>query len=409
MSTSNAIEIITCGSELLDGRVLNTNQRLICQKLWENGRTVQRCTTVGDKLSDLCVAIQDALAHSNLVIITGGLGPTDDDRTREAVSKVFGRPLKEDRFAFEEITRFFGRKGQSMSPSNQKQALCPEGAACIPNPHGTAPGIQLTIAQKTIYCLPGVPSEMEPMLDAYVLPEIRSTTPPKLARFKCFGVGESYLQDQIQDIYPLADGMELAFQVAFPEVHLQLLAEQQLHQDLFSKAQLQIEHALKPHLFSTSESGLFETTLMLLKSRNFKWAVAESCTGGLLANLITAVPGSSDVFLGGVVSYSNAVKSHLLHVPSQILKKYDAVSAEAAQAMAEGVFKEFKADICTSITGIAGPSGGTADHPIGTVYIATRFPTGEIQIDAHQFPPVSRQKIRILSVFHAAYAVFKGI
>lgn len=371
-------EIISVGTELLLGQIVNTNSAYISQKLAELGIDVYFQSCVGDNSGRLGYVLRQALSRSDLVILTGGLGPTDDDLTVSTVAEVLGRKLICSATVLSDIEQYFSRIGRRPSENNKKQAMVIEGCRVIRNAIGTAPGQIVEDGGKIVVLLPGVPDEMKRMMETGVVPYLKevggasqSTIRSKVLRF--VGIGESLLASQIEDllagqsnptIAPLAqDGLvDLRITAKAPDV---ATAEQ-----MISEVAREIRTRFGALVYGEDGEQLAQVVGRLLVERGFSLATAESCTGGLIGKLITDVPGSSRYFQGGVVAYSNESKSKLLGVPSQILSQYGAVSRQTAAAMAIGVKRLFGSSVAVSVTGLAGPDGGTASKPVGLVFIA---------------------------------------
>jgi nicotinamide-nucleotide amidase len=379
------IELIMTGSELMLGRVLNTHQQWICRQLADLGYAVQRQVAVPDTASAIECAVAEALARADCVITTGGLGPTSDDMTRERIAHLLGRRLIEDSRILEELVAYFARRARPMPPRTAVQALVPEGAQVLPNPNGTAPGLLLPLDPNPfrpdakpswLVMLPGPPRELRPMFNDHVLPRLRQLAPlpaPCICRtLRTVGIGESQVEQLIAD--PLQTliqcGLELGYCARPGEVDVRLLARGADAGRLVQEAEEKIRRLAGEYLFGTDEAELEEAVVTLLKERHETLALAESCTGGLIAHRITNVPGASAVFLAGIVAYSNQAKQQSLGVQPPTLSQYGAVSDPTAREMADGARRRFGADYALAVTGIAGPDGGTEEKPVGTVYIA---------------------------------------
>jgi nicotinamide-nucleotide amidase len=368
-------EIIAIGSELLTPHRTDTNSLWLTERLNSIGINVHQKTIVGDEEDRLEEAIRDALRRSDVIISTGGLGPTEDDITRKVFARVMGRQLRLDYEILERIRNRLTSRGFQMTPNNERQALVPHGATPLPNPSGTAPGLRLDQNGKLVVLLPGPPRENQPMFDTYVMPELE-----KLSRgvristrlLKVTGMGESQLDDKIAPIYKQYSNptTTILFTDSEIELHLTATAEsapraEALVEELTDK----LEEAIGDNCYSTKGERLEEVIGWRLRLKQYTLATAESCTGGLVAERITRVPGASDYFAGSIVSYTNEVKMKLLGVPAEMLEQHGAVSSEVAEAMARGVKQRTGATIGLSVTGIAGPGGGTQAVPVGTVYI----------------------------------------
>lgn len=363
--------ILSTGDELITGRVVDTNSAYIADKLYGLGLDVVAVLKVGDTRERLLWALRNGLEMGDLVIGTGGLGPTTDDLTTEVVAEFFGRELRLDEGVAESLRRRFASRGMEMTPNNLKQALFPQGADIVPNPVGSAPGFRVTIGEKYLIWLSGVPREMEAMLRESVLPwlaEQRKGAGDILAcTFKIYGLTESKLGDMLKPI-PISDRVRLSYRAHFPDLTLRL-AVRGGGEKRFAELAARIRELLGPHIYAEADESLEEIVGRLLLEKRWSLALAESCTGGYIGHRITRVPGSSAYFKTSVVTYSNESKSRFLGVQSATLKEHGAVSRETALEMAERVRRQAQADIGLSVTGIAGPTGGTPEKPVGTVWI----------------------------------------
>jgi len=369
-------EIIAIGSELLTPNRVDTNSLWITERLNSIGVEVKLKTIVGDDEARLEETLRDALKRSNVIISTGGLGPTEDDITRKVFSRVLGRPLILNEQVLETIRQRFARRGYRMTPNNEKQALIPQGAEVLPNPNGTAPGIFVREGEKTIFILPGPPREMQPMFDNAVMPILSgSSKGVHICKrvLKVSGLGESAVDDMIAPIYTQYRNptTTILFNMGEIEVHLTASGkDEQTANELLDELEIKLEEKLGHYLFARRGETMEEVVGLQLSVKGYTIAVAESCTGGLIAKRLTDVPGSSRYFLEGVVTYSNQSKVDILGVPEEMIVKHGAVSAEVAEAMASGIKQRALATIGIGVTGIAGPTGGTEEKPVGLVYIA---------------------------------------
>lgn len=363
-----SIELLIIGNEILSGRTIDRNASFLIHRLAEAGFSARHITVVGDDMTDLVRAFRIAAGRADIVLATGGLGPTSDDLTVEAASGAFGRNLVLDEGVLLAIEELFRRRKRFMSESNRRQAMLPEGATAIPNPLGTAPGIRMNSGDAVVYLMPGVPAEMQAIFSESVLPEIaRSFEPEQVetANVRVTGMSESELYDTIR----LLPGAREAF--AFYPNPEGILVRIRTGKDApMGASALRDEAArlLGGRVYSTNDESLEQVVGRLLKERRKKVGVAESCTGGLVAHRLTNIPGASDYFLCGVIAYSNESKHEVLGVDPALIARYGAVSAEVAAAMAEGVRRISGADIGISTTGIAGPGGGSVEKPIGLMF-----------------------------------------
>lgn len=378
-------ELLMIGTELLLGQTVDTNAAFIAEQCANNGIHVYYKTTVGDNRQRLLAALSIALLRSDVIITSGGLGPTEDDLTRGVVAAAVGVKLVEDATAMGQIESWFRRHQRPMPASNRKQALMPEGALVLKNDKGTAPGFIVRHLDKAIVCLPGVPAEMTSMLTKSVLPylhdhyELDATLYSHILRFS--GIGESELEERLIDLFRSANPTVAPY--ASPgEVKLRLTARASSAEEaqaLFQPLEQEIVARVGEYMYGSGDDTLEAVVGRLLRDNKKTVAVAESCTGGLIAKRLTDIPGSSDYFQGGVVAYSNDVKEQLLGVSTETLQNYGAVSKETAQEMAEGVARRLGANIGVAVTGIAGPGGGSDDKPVGLVFIGV-WEKGETRV-----------------------------
>lgn len=391
-------EIIAVGSELLTPFRQDTNSLYLTGKLNELGIEVRFKTVVGDDRERLAAVLQAALGRSELVILVGGLGPTKDDINRDVVASVLGRPLREVPEIRARIESRFKRLGRPMPENNLRQALVPEGAEWLENPNGTAPGIWLELGSTTLILLPGPPQELEAMFESACLPRLeRRTTGERLRSrvYKVVGLPESEVDLRIAPIYTAYTNPTTTVRATLGaiEIHLRARAASDAEAEaLLNELGDKIELALGDHIFSTRGESLEEVVGMYLMMRRRTVAVAESCTGGLLSERLTRIAGSSNFFLGGVVCYSNELKTLLAGVPEALIATHGAVSKPVAQAMAEGVRRRADASLGVGITGIAGPGGGTPEKPVGLVFIGLADEKGT-SVREFRFPG-DRERVR---------------
>lgn len=367
------IEILNTGTELMLGHTLNTHGAWIARELFPLGMSITRQTTVpdGEAIRD---ALSETVERADALIVTGGLGPTSDDLTRELTAEVLGLDLIEDEAALRSIEAFFALRGRPMAESNRKQALSPAGADVLPNANGTAPGVYIPPrlngrANCAVFLLPGPPRELHPMFRDEVLPRLRALAgvdaPPHSLVLKFTGIGESDFHQGIDARLAAVPGLEYGYCAHIGEVDLRLVG---------SAAAVETARAIalesfSAQLVSDDGSSLEETVVRQLAARGMKLATAESCTGGLISCRVTDVSGSSEVFTHGFVTYANEAKMQLLGVSASDLETHGAVSEPVALAMAAGALRASGADIAVSVTGIAGPTGGTPEKPVGTAWI----------------------------------------
>ncbi len=371
-------EVLTIGTELLLGRTIDTNAAYIGERLAAAGIEVRWKSTVGDHEARIREALRVALTRSEIVITTGGLGPTEDDLTCRAIAAELDRPLMLDQTVLESIRHRFTERALVMSENNARQALIPEGAVVLPNPHGTAPGLAIRLGNgRVVMATPGVPSEMRSMLDAQVIPYLCKTFGVKSRirsrTLKACGITESALDETISDLIRLSRNPTIAI-LAYPgEIHIRLTVKSGSETEgdrLLDDLETRIRSRLGEFLFGRDEERLEEVVGRLLLDAKATVAVAESCTGGLVCHRLTNLPGSSAYFIRGEVVYSNEAKERLLGVPRELMAEHGAVSRPVALAMAVGMRQAAGTDLALGITGIAGPGGGTAAKPVGLTYIA---------------------------------------
>jgi len=373
------LEVVTIGTELLLGQILDTNAAELGRALAAAGVEVVRHSSVADRPDAIRAAVTDALARTGFVITTGGLGPTRDDMTKREVAAVFGKPLKMDATVLRSLEDRFRRLGRPMPAVNRTQAEVPEGATVLPNPRGTAPGLWVEAQGRVVVMLPGVPSEMRGLLAEEVLPRLAARGSGLVVRSRSVrttGIAESALAERVGAIEDEIAPLTLAYLPSTDGVELRVTAwslrEDEADRRLAAAA-AQLRERAGEHAYGEAGTDLAAVVLEQLRARKARLVVAESCTGGLLGARITAVPGASTVFIGGVVAYDDVVKSGTLDVPPELLDRYGAVSEEVVSAMAEGVQRQFAVAAALAITGIAGPGGGTPEKPVGTVWLAARF------------------------------------
>lgn len=372
------IGILTIGNELMNGRIADTNASFIAREANQEGWSVEAIMSVGDDFAAIKDRLNYLLPMTDAVICSGGLGPTADDITTEAIAKAFGLPLYRNENVLNFIKEIFTKYNLRWVENNAKQAMFPKGAEVLPNAKGTAPGFCLPLNKKLIFVIPGVPAEAKLMVTNGVVPALRRHFPQDKLNIvkqtiRTFGLGEAAVDDKVKNIDFQSLSVSIGFYPVFPENHIVLIAQgkkQDEAQKNLQKAQDEVSSCLQDYIFSYGEQTLEEVMGALLTEKKLTIAVAESCTGGLITNRLTDVAGSSAYLERGLVTYSNAAKISMLGVPAEIIEKHGAVSEETARLMAEGVRKLSGTDLGLSTTGIAGPTGGSKEKPVGTVYIA---------------------------------------
>ncbi len=374
------VDLICIGSELLTGLVENTNAGYISRRLWSRGIPVREQRVVPDSIPGIVGALRESLLCSEAVICIGGLGPTDDDLTRDAVSELLKRPLCLHRDWLQRLEQIFAGRGRPMPAANRKQALVIAESRLVSNPRGTAPGAIIPAGeQRWIILLPGPPVEMAPMFEEEILPFLearRSTVNWQTKLVRTAGCGESMLEEKIKEA-GLPRGVMLSLVARGGEVLLQLKSCGEPAAELLEKAAARLRGDLGKYIYGEDEETLAGTVAALFNEHGLTLALAESCSGGLLADRITDIPGSSHFFNGSLVTYSNEAKQGLLGIDSGLLEREGAVSEAVALAMARGARKTLNASIGAAITGIAGPDSDPSGRPVGLVYIATAGPSGE--------------------------------
>lgn len=375
-------EIISIGTELLLGSILNTNTQFLSQKLAENAIDVYHHTTVGDNPERIIESLKSAVQRSDLVITSGGLGPTEDDITAKCLAKFLGKPLALHKPTYRAIVRRLKIHGHSMTRLIARQCYVPRGAVILPNETGTAPGILCQTnwrgRKKWILLLPGPPRELQPMFTERALPLLRRLARLKKEYFivrsvKIAGLIEAQVAPRVTDLLKLKPPLTVGIYAKPGEVELKIMAKsasKEKARQIAARVERKIRKRLKEKVYGVDSQTLSSAVGALLRKKRKTLAVAESCTGGLFSNLITETPGSSGYFLGGVIAYSNTIKTAVLNIDKGLIKKYGAVSPPVARKMAQAIRKILKSDYGVGITGIAGPAGGTAKKPVGLVYIA---------------------------------------
>ncbi|MBP7559342.1 MAG: competence/damage-inducible protein A [Armatimonadetes bacterium] len=387
-----AVETISVGTELLLGQITDTNATYMSRRLAEIGQNVHYRTTVGDNQERIVACIRRALERADVVVLCGGLGPTSDDLTREAMAEACGRGMWRDPASEDAIRAIFEARRIPMAEMNLKQADVPDGAEAIPNSCGTAPGVSMEYEGKLLFAVPGVPSEMRAMMDQSVIPALVErglagveTIVSRVLRV--MGLGESTCARLVQDLLLEQQNPTVAPLAGNGEVTLRITAKAASEAEarrMIASLESEIRARLGSYVYGADEENLEQVVVRTLIDHGLTLATAESCTGGLIGCRITDVSGSSECYLGGVVSYSNETKMELLGVDRLILEQYGAVSREVAEAMAVGVRRRLGADIGVSATGIAGPGGGSEGKPVGLVYIGLAR-DDDVSVTEHRF------------------------
>lgn len=371
------IQLLMTGNELMTGDIVDSNSAMIAQNLKELGLEISRKVTVPDDLIMLSKEIKALSQHADILIINGGLGPTVDDLTAEALALTINQPLTQHSQALEHIKAWCIKRGAKLNEPNLKQAILPTGCDIIANRKGSAVGFTLNFQQCDIYCTPGVPHELKTMFDEQILPKIAKQVPSdislKVTRLQLFGLGESSIQKLINDHLPdWPNEVELGFRAGLPLLEVKLTTKNDIGHQLKEEFLPRLYNLLGDHILGEVDKkpkSMAEYVVARLKKNKKQLTMAESCTGGMIASLITQVSGASSIFEAGFVTYSNCIKTKLLNVNEKILQQYGAVSKETVIAMAKGALDKTSADLVITVSGIAGPDGGTAEKPVGTVWL----------------------------------------
>jgi len=394
------LSTLSIGDELLCGEQLDSNACHIAGRVYDAGSRVLRHLTVGDDEESIVLALRELASTSEAVIVTGGLGPTPDDLTTAAASRAAGSELELSSEALAHLSSFAARISGGLHPANRRQALLPKAASLIPNPLGTACGFTLELSGCRLFFLPGVPAEMKRMLEDTVLPALAGREKGGGVRvtLKIFGISEAAAAARLEGCLPFGSPVELAYCVKFPEIQL-ILRCQAEHAGRLTAAAVAVRERLGAYIFAQNDETMDSVLCSLFKSSGLSLALAESCTGGMIAARITGQPGCSAYFLEGAVTYSNQAKTRLLQVPAELIEAKGAVSLEVARAMAIGARRAAGSDLALSVTGIAGPDGGTPDKPVGTVFLALADSFG-CRVHSYSFPG-DRSEVRSITCFTA--------
>ena len=367
-------DLICVGNELLTGLIENSNTGFLARRLWSVGIPVRESCVVADEANAIRIALERAMEASDLVILTGGLGPTDDDLTREAVAESLGLPLILNPEWLERLEHFFNERGIKMPESNRKQAMYIKGSKLLENRRGTAPGLFLEYIGKLIVLLPGPPQELHIMFDKAVLPILTTNNHGKLTKvktLKVFGLGESMLEEKIKELdkwhLPAISYVAKGYEV---DLQIKGSGDSQTVNDMIEEAEQRLKDLLGDYIFGSDDDTLAGLVGRLLINSKMTLSLAESCSGGLLSDLITDIPGSSNYYRGGLVVYSREAKENLLNIDRELLEHEGEVSAATTELMADRVRILFNTDIGVGITGIAGPESDSSGHPVGQVFIA---------------------------------------
>ncbi len=382
---------------------MNSNAAWLGAELTAIGFEVTEHAAVDDDRSRIVETLRRLAQRARVIVVTGGLGPTTDDLTTEAVAGALGVRLVRDEASLEHVRRRFEKAGRTMTSSNAKQADFPEGADILPNPIGTAPGFGVRLGESIAYFMPGVPVEMKRMFEEQVVPRVRALAPNNLFqyRLRTFGLPESVVGEKLQGIEATHTGTTIGYRAHFPEIEVKVLARAASHgaaRDLCERATIEVRARLGAHVYGEAEDTFAGVVGRALRARGWTLAIAESCTGGLVGHMLTREPGASDFLLLDAVTYANSAKSRVLSVDEETIRWHGAVSPEVAGAMARGAKRVSGADVALSLSGIAGPSGGTETRPVGTVHLALARPDGSTEV-LHQVFSGDRVRIQTLAAY----------
>lgn len=404
-------ELICVGTELLLGSIVNTNGAYLAEKCAGLGLSCYFQTVVGDNEERLSMVLETAMGRSDVVILSGGLGPTEDDLTKETAAKVCGRALVLHEPSKAAISRFFSERGLKPTDNNWKQAMLPEGAVALDNHNGTAPGVIIELEHTRLILLPGPPDELRPMFEECVAPYLAQLTSQVICSqtVKICGVGESRAETMVKDMIDAQSNPTIATYAKTGEVHIRVTAsgeDRKAAMKLVKPVVKELKSRFGNDIYSTEEETTLEKSVVdLLLANKLTVTCAESCTGGMLSARLINVPGISEVYKSGVVTYSNKSKRRFLGVKKSTLQKHGAVSRQTAEEMAKGACQMLKSDVAAAVTGIAGPDGGTEEKPVGLVYIACCV-KGKVTVKECRFSG-NRAKIREAAV-SAALALMRG-
>ncbi|MBW6411478.1 competence/damage-inducible protein A [Clostridium weizhouense] len=406
------VEIIAVGTEILLGDIINSNAQYLAKQLALLGLDMYNQQVVGDNEERILKAFDDAFKRSDIVITTGGIGPTKDDMTKEVAAKYFNKKLIAHEESIEKIKRYFKTMGKEMPESNLKQGLYPENSIVIENNNGTAPGTIIEENNKIMIIMPGPPNEMKPMFENSVMPYLKAKSDTTLVSrtIKIIGIGESSVAEKIQDLIDKQTNPTIAPYAKEGEVTLRVTAKagnENKALKLIEPVIKEIQDRLGENIYTIGEEPIEEVVSKMLIDKKLTISTAESCTGGMIAAKLVSYPGVSEVFLEGCVTYSNEAKHSRLNVSTDTLDKYGAVSYETAKEMAEGVAKTSNTDVSIVTTGVAGPGGGTDEKPVGLVYIGL-YIKGKVSVEKHIFKG-DRNKVRTQATIRGLDMVRRGL
>jgi nicotinamide-nucleotide amidase len=395
--------VLSIGTELTRGELVNSNASWLSAELTALGFEVLEHAVVDDDRARIAEALLRLARQARVVVATGGLGPTTDDVTTESVAAALGVALARDEASLDAIRRRLEKHGRPLTDSNAKQADFPDGGDILPNAAGTAPGFGVRIGESVAYFMPGVPREMMAMFEQQVVPRIRALAPNKLFQLELqtFGLPESLVGDRLAGVEAAFPGTTIGYRAHFPEIEVKVLVRAPSHaiaRDVCERATAEVRARLGGHVYGEGDDSFAGVVGRALRGRGWTLAIAESCTGGLVGHLLTREPGASDFLLLDAVTYANSAKSRILGVDEETIRWHGAVSSEVAAAMASGARRVAGADVALSLTGIAGPSGGSEAKPVGTVYIALARPDGTVDVK-HRVFVGERERIQTLAAY----------
>ena len=395
--------VLSIGTELTRGELANSNAAWLASELTAIGFEVFEHAVVDDDRARIGSTLARLAGLARVVVVTGGLGPTTDDVTTDAVARSLGVPLERDATSLEHIRRRLEKFGRTLTDANSKQADFPAGATVLPNPVGTAPGFSVRVGACDAYFMPGVPREMKLMFEEQVVPRVRALAPNTLvqSRLRLFGLPESIVGEKLSGVEQEFVGTTIGYRAHFPEVEVKVLARAATHaaaSQLCERATAEVRARLTTYVYGEADDTFAGVVGRSLRMGGRTLAIAESCTGGLVGSLLTAEPGASDFLLLDAVTYANSAKARILGVDEETIRWHGAVSPEVATAMAAGAKRVSGADLALSLTGIAGPSGGTEAKPVGTVYLALARPEGSVDV-RHRIFGGDRAQIQTLAAY----------
>jgi nicotinamide-nucleotide amidase len=395
--------VLSIGTELTRGELVNSNAAWLGAELTALGFEVSEHSVVDDDVDRIVQTLHRLAKAARVIVTTGGLGPTTDDLTTAAVASALGVTLVRDEAALDHIRRRIERAGRTLTATNAKQADFPQGAEILPNPVGTAPGFGVRLGECVAYFMPGVPGEMKRMFEDQVARRIGALAPNNLfqSRLRTFGLPESVVGEKLVGVEAAFPGTTIGYRAHFPEIEVKVLARAASHaaaRDLCDRATVDVRARLGAHVYGEADDTFAGVVGRALRSRGWTLAIAESCTGGLVGHMITREPGASEFLLLDAVTYANSAKSRVLGVDEEVIRWHGSVSPEVACAMALGARRVSGADLALSLTGVAGPSGGTDTKPVGTVHIALARPDGTAASQHHLFTG-DRARIQTLASY----------